>query len=127
VTQIPDSRVRARAGIWMTLLEPLQVPETAELAQFLPPRLVDLARAHRRRRPVRRHATHQPPDLAGVSETRVQAGLARRSDCSMRKMGRCSTCSKASRGQPIELPRRKTWQPDRDLLASRFETFSGAA
>jgi hypothetical protein len=30
-------------------------------------------------------------------------------------------------GQPIELPRGKTWQPDRDLLASRFETFSGAA
>jgi len=34
---------------------------------------------------------------------------------------------KGFQGQPIELPRRKTWQPDRDLLASRFETFSGAA
>jgi hypothetical protein len=31
---------------------------------------------------------------------------------------------KGFQGQPIELPRRKTWQPD---LASRFETFSGAA
>jgi len=34
---------------------------------------------------------------------------------------------KGFQGQPIELPRGKTWQPDRDLLASRFETFSGAA
>ena len=33
---------------------------------------------------------------------------------------------KGFQGQPIELPRRKTWQPDRDLLASRFEKFSAA-
>jgi hypothetical protein len=34
---------------------------------------------------------------------------------------------KGFQGQPIELPRRKAWQPDRDLLASRFETFSAAS
>jgi hypothetical protein len=34
---------------------------------------------------------------------------------------------KSRQGQPIELPRRKTWQPDRGLLASRFVTFGGAA
>src|SRR5215218_6967872 len=34
---------------------------------------------------------------------------------------------KGFQGQPIELPRTKAWQPDRDLLAGRFETFSAAS
>jgi putative restriction endonuclease len=34
---------------------------------------------------------------------------------------------KGFQGQPIELPRTKAWQPDRDLLAGRFETFCAAS
>jgi hypothetical protein len=34
---------------------------------------------------------------------------------------------KGFQGQTIELPHRKAWQPDRDLLASRFDVFSAAS
>jgi putative restriction endonuclease len=34
---------------------------------------------------------------------------------------------KGFQGKTIELPRRKAWQPDRDLLASRFDAFSAAS
>jgi putative restriction endonuclease len=34
---------------------------------------------------------------------------------------------KGFQGQTIELPPRKAWQPDRDLLASRFDSFSAAS
>lgn len=34
---------------------------------------------------------------------------------------------KAFQGTKIELPRKKAWKPDRELLATRFERFGLAA